>query len=134
MGHFDILLLQTPQDLLETALEAGAGNCFAGPGTLPGAPGSPLHLPLVDTLGKGLHHGLELSEGGGPSLPHLLHYHHPEPEVEAAHVGRLGWPGNAGEEHLESCQGLQGSCQRKLPGQPKENPEGSRALKYQNVP
>ena len=39
MGHFDILLFQTPQDLLKTALEAGAGDCFAGPGTLPGAPG-----------------------------------------------------------------------------------------------
>ena len=58
MGHFDILLLQTPQDLLETALEAGSGDHFAGPGTLSGAPGRPLHLPLVDTLGKGLHHGL----------------------------------------------------------------------------
>ena len=100
---------------------------------IPGAPGWPLHLLGVDTLGKGLHHGLELSEGGGPSLPHLLHYHHPEPEVEAAHVGRLGWPGNGGEEHLEECQGLQGSCRRKLRGQPKENSEGSRALKYQNV-
>ena len=75
MGHFDILLFQTPQDLLETAFEAGAGDRFAGPGTLPGAPGRPLYLPLVDTLGKGLHHGLELSEGGGPALPHLLHCH-----------------------------------------------------------
>ena len=58
MGHFDILLLQTPQDLLETALEAGTDNRFAGPGTHPGAPGRPLYLPLVDSLGKGLHHGL----------------------------------------------------------------------------
>ena len=55
MGHFDILLLQTPQDLFETALEAGAGDRFAGSGTLPGALGRPLHLPLVDALGKGLH-------------------------------------------------------------------------------
>ena len=62
MGHFDILLFQTPQDLLETALEAGASLCFAGPGMLPGAPGRPLHLLLVDTLGKGLHHGLQLIE------------------------------------------------------------------------
>ena len=60
MGHFDILLFQTPQDFLETALETGAGDCFAGPGTLPGAPGRPLHLLLVDTLGEGLHHGLQL--------------------------------------------------------------------------
>ena len=58
MGHFDILLLQTPQDLLKTALEAGAGDRFAGPGTFPGAPGRPLHLPLVDNFAKGLHHGL----------------------------------------------------------------------------
>ena len=62
MGHFDILLLQTLQDLLETALEAGAGDRFAGAGMLSGAPGRPLHLPLVDTLGKGLHHGLVLCE------------------------------------------------------------------------
>ena len=55
-----------------------------------------------------------LSEDGGPALPRLLHYHHPEPEVEAAHVGRLGWPGNGGEEHLEECQGLQGLYRRKL--------------------
>ena len=122
MGHFDILLLQTPQDLLKTALEAGAGDRFAGPGTFPGAPGRPLHLLLVNTLGEGLHHGLQLIEGGLFALPHLLHCHPPEPEVKAAHVRRLGWPGNAGEEHLESCQGLQGSCQRKLRGQPKENP------------
>ena len=47
MGHFDILLLQTRQDLLETALEAGAGDRFAGLGTLPGAPGRPLHPLLV---------------------------------------------------------------------------------------
>ena len=60
MGHFDILLFQTPQDFLETALETGAGDCFAGPGMLPGAPGRPLHLLLVDTLGEGLHHGLQL--------------------------------------------------------------------------
>ena len=58
MGHFDILLLQTPPDLLETAIKAGAGDRFAGPGMLSGAPGRPLHLPLVDTLGKGLHQGL----------------------------------------------------------------------------
>ena len=65
MGHFDILLLQTPQDLLKTALEAGAGDRFAGPGTFPGAPGRALHLPLVDNFAKGLdnfakglHHGL----------------------------------------------------------------------------
>ena len=57
---------------------------------------------------------LELREGGGPALPHLLHYHHPEPEVEVAHVRRLGWPGNGGEEHLQECQGLQGSSRRKL--------------------
>ena len=42
--------------------------------------------------------------------------------------------GDGGEEHLESWQGLQGICQRKLRGQPKENSEGSRALRYQNVP
>ena len=30
--HFDILLLQTLQDLLKTALKAGAGNCFEGSG------------------------------------------------------------------------------------------------------
>ena len=58
MGHFDILLLQTLQDLLKTALEAGAGDRFAGPGTFPGAPGRALHLPLVDNFAKGLHHGL----------------------------------------------------------------------------
>ena len=38
MGHFDILLLKAPQDLLETALEAGPDDRFARPGTLPGAP------------------------------------------------------------------------------------------------
>ena len=69
MGHFDILLFQTPQDLLETVFEAGAGDRFAGPGTLPGAPGRPLHLLLVDTLSAGLHHGLQLIEDGGPALP-----------------------------------------------------------------
>ena len=58
MGHFDILLFQTPQDLLETALEAGADDRFVGPGSLPGAPGRPLHLLLVDTLKAGLHYGL----------------------------------------------------------------------------
>ena len=62
MGHFDILLLQTLQNLVETALEAGAGDRFAGPGPLPGAPHRPLHLLLVDTLGEGLHHGLQLIE------------------------------------------------------------------------
>ena len=71
MGHFDILLFQTPQDLLETALEAGAGDRFSGPGMFPGASGRPLHLLQVDTLGKGLHHGLQLIEGGGPALPHI---------------------------------------------------------------
>ena len=86
------------------------------------------------TLGKGLPQGLELSEGGGPALPHLLHYHHQEPEVEAAHVRQLGWSGNGAEEHLEECRGLQDSCRRKLRWQPIDNPEGSRALKYQNVP
>ena len=90
MGHFDILLLQTLQNLVETALEAGAGDRFAGPGPLPGAPRQPLHLLLVDTLGEGLHHGLQLVEGGGPALPHLLHGHAPEPEVQAAQVGGLG--------------------------------------------
>ena len=60
MGHFDISLLQTPPDLLKTDLVAGASDRFAGPGTLPGAPGRPLHLSLVDALGKGLHHGLQL--------------------------------------------------------------------------
>ena len=58
MGHFDILLFQTPQDLLETAFEAGVGDGIAGPFTLPGAPGRPLHLLLVDTLSAGLHRGL----------------------------------------------------------------------------
>ena len=72
MGHFDILLPQTPQDLLETALEAGAGDRSAGPGTLPGAPGRPLHHPLVNALGKGLHHGFQLIESGGPALPHMI--------------------------------------------------------------
>ena len=72
MGHFDILLLQTPQDLLQSALESGAGDRSAGPSTLPGAPGRPLHLPLVDTLGKGLHHGLQLTEGGEPAVPHMI--------------------------------------------------------------
>ena len=43
-------------------------------------------------------------------------------------------PEEVSQEHLESCQGLQGSCRHKLQGQPKENVEGSRALKYQNVP
>ena len=90
MGHFDILLLQTLQNLVETALEAGAGDRFAGPGPLPGAPRRPLHLLLVDTLGEGLHHGLQLVEGGGPALPHLLHGHTQEPEVQAAQVGGLG--------------------------------------------
>ena len=65
MGHFDILLFQPPQDLLETALKACAGDRFVGPGTLPGAPGRPLHLLLVDTLSEGLHNGLQLVEGGG---------------------------------------------------------------------
>ena len=97
MGHFDILLFQTPQVFLETALETGAGDCFAGPGTVPGAPGRPLHLLLVDTLGEGLHHGLQLIEGGLLALPHLLHCHPPEPEVKAAHVRGLGRPGNGGE-------------------------------------
>ena len=37
------------------------------------------------------------------------------------------WPRGGKEvsqEHLESCQGLQGSCRHKLQGQPKDNPEG----------
>ena len=42
--------------LLETALEAGAGDRSAGPGTLPGAPGRPLHLPLVNPLPQLLLH------------------------------------------------------------------------------
>ena len=113
MGHFDILLLQTPQDLLKTALEAGAGNRFVGPGTLPGAPGRPLHLPLVDTLGKGLHKGLVSCE-----------------EEQAIHPqgadGRGGglWrncPPGGGEEvcqeHLEAYQALQSGRRRQLRGQ-----------------
>ena len=47
---------------------------------------------------------LELREGGGPALPHLLHCHPPKPQVEAAHVRRLGWPGNGGEEHLDRAR------------------------------
>ena len=38
-----------------------------------GAPGLPLHLFWVNTPGKGLHHDLELSEGGEPAHPNLLH-------------------------------------------------------------
>ena len=79
------------------------------------------------------HHGLELSEGGGPALLHLLHCHPPETEVEAAHVNcqttwlaRQWWWGLLTEEHLELCQGLRGSCRRRLRGQPKENPKDSK--------
>ena len=75
MGHFYILLLQTPQDLLESYLEAGVHDCSAGPSMLPGAPRRPLHLPLVDALDKCLHHGLQLIEGGGPALPHMIQGH-----------------------------------------------------------
>ena len=72
MGHFDILLLQTPQDLLESYLEAGVHDCSAGPSMLPGAPRRPLHLPLVDALDKCLHHGLQLIEGREPAVPHMI--------------------------------------------------------------
>ena len=41
-------MLWTLQDFLKVALEACAGNCPAGPGTIPGAPGWPLHLLEVD--------------------------------------------------------------------------------------
>ena len=110
MGHFDILLLKAPQDLLETALEAGAGDRSAGPGTLPGAPGRPLHLPLVNPLGIGLHHGLQLIEGGGPALPQRI-------QGRGGGLCRECRPGGGEEvcqEHLEACQGLQSSCQRQL--------------------
>ena len=39
MGNFNILSLWTLHNLLETSLEVGAGDHFAGPGTLSGAPG-----------------------------------------------------------------------------------------------
>ena len=130
MGHFDILLLQTPQDLFESALEAGAGDRFAGPGTLPGALDRPLHLPLVDALSKGLHHGLQLIEGGRPALPHML-------QGLFGGLCRECQPGGDEEvcqEHLEACQGLQSGRQCQLRGQSREDSEGSGAVKYQNVP
>ena len=110
MGHFDILLPQTPQDLLETALEAGAGDRSAGPGTLPGAPGRPLHLPLVNPLGIGLHHGLQLIEGGGPALPQ---------RIQGRGGGlcrecRLGGGEEVCQERLKACQALQSGRRRQL--------------------
>ena len=46
---------------------------------------------------------------------------------------------SAKKEHLESCQGLQGSFRHKLQGQPKDNPEGfspvcrmSRKVEFKN--
>ena len=38
MGHFDILLFQTPQDLFETALEAGTFWAKTDPFTAPVGP------------------------------------------------------------------------------------------------
>ena len=102
MGHFDILLLQTPQDLLKTALEAGAGDCFAGPCTLPGAPGRPLHLPLVDTLGKDLQKGLVTCEEEQAFHPQLAQGRSGGLSRECQTKGGE----KVSQDHLESCQGL----------------------------
>ena len=108
MGHFDILLLQTPQDLLETALEAGAGDCSAGPGMLSGAPGRPLHLLLavllkpqsVPAAQQGLQHLLEHLQVsftihwdiGGELIEDHFSLHHPSP-------GHHLLPPRGGEPH-----------------------------------
>ena len=121
MGHFDILLLQTTQDLFETALEAGAGDRFAGPGTLPGALDRPLHLPLVDALSKGLHHGLQLIEGGRPALPHMIL----GPYGGLCRECQPGGDEEVCQEHLGACQAEQSGRRSQLRGQSREDPEGS---------
>jgi len=92
-----ILLLDSVYNFSETALETAAADFFAGSGSLPGAPGRLHHLLLVHALGEGLHHSLQLVEGGRSALPDLLHGHPPEPEVQAAEVRGLGRPGDGGE-------------------------------------
>ena len=130
MGHYDILVLETLQDFFWLPLKLVPATALQALARF--------QVLLADLF---TFWGLTLSEKASTTALSLV-----RPEglllltssittIQNQKLTQL-MSGNlaGGEEHLEECRGLQGSYRPKLRGQPKENPAGSRASKYQNVP